>query len=146
MDNKYRKVRPAATEPTIIPGELHISPRRPTKYYVKDAVLWFKKSAGTIIVLKGSGWALSQTVAAAEDIKRAIKGLHQIATYGTRTVTDEFEPIEAGLEKMSKERQLSTLEIRLSIRPMDNTDPGYQAPLDAALVKEWSVAEAEAIV
>jgi len=97
-------------------------------------------------VLKGSGWALAQTVNAAEEIKRAIKGLHQVATYGNRTVTDEFEPIEVGLEKMTKSRQLPTLEIKLSLRPVDNTDPGYQPPVDQALVKEWSVEQAEAIV
>jgi len=127
------------------PGVLHISPRRPARFYIKDAVLWINQAAGKEIVLKGSGWAVGPTVEVAEEIKRAIKGLHQITTYGKKAVMDEFEPMEFGLDKITKEKMLPTLEIRLSIRPLDSKDPGYQAPIDPSLVKEMTLAEAEAI-
>ena len=137
---------PRATEPpTIVPGELHISPKRPSKYYVKDAVLWFKKEAKDVILLRASGWAIGHAVATAEEIKRAIRGLHQVVVYSKRTVVDEYEPTEAGLSNVTKERTIPALEIRLSIRPVNPSDPGYQAPVPDSQVKEMTVAEAEAI-
>ena len=143
-DNKYRKVRPAAdTIPPSTPGELHINPRRPVKVYVKDAVLWFRRENKARIVLKASGWAISQAVAAAEEIKRAVGGLHQVVTFGKRIVTDVFEPIESGLDTVTKERTIPSVEIVLATGQVDVKDPGYQTPLPSSLVKEMSVEEAE---
>lgn len=133
--SKYIKLRPLNVQ-NCVPGELYITFRKPVKIYIAEAVQWFRVHKGSLLFLKGSGGAISHTVLVAEQIKRVIHGLHQIATFGRRIIQDEYAPIEIGLDTVLIERKVPTLEILLSLRPMDNTDPGYQAPLPSHLVHE----------
>jgi sulfite reductase beta subunit-like hemoprotein len=111
--------------------------------YVKEAVLLFKKNRMDKIQLKASGMALAHAVAVAEDIRRVVRGVHQLASFSKRTVTDVYEPTKSGLESVTRERALPTLDITLSLVPLNKADPGYQVPLPDAQVKEMTIEEAE---
>lgn len=134
---KYIKLRPPPIADYPSRGEFYITMRKPVNLYIAEAVQWFRSEGNTQLLLKGSGWAVSQTVLVAEQIKRAICGLHQITTYGKRTITDTFAPTERGLDAVTIDRKIASLDIRLSLRPLDSKDPGYQPPIDS-LAREFN--------
>ena len=71
--------------------------------------------------LVGVGVAVGKTVAAAERVKKALKGLHQCTSYA---------PVEVKAEdgkKKSKATQIC-IELANSSDALDITAPGYQAP------------------
>lgn len=111
--------------------------------YVKEAVVLFMKDRLDRIVLKASGMALAHAVAVAEDIRRSVRGIHQVASFTKRKVTDVFEPTKSGLESITQERFVPTIDIVLSTRAERTSEPGYQAPLPDSQVKEMSLEEAE---
>jgi DNA-binding protein len=125
------------------PGDILISNRRPVWVYVKEAVVQFKRNQLEQIQLKASGMALAHAVAVAEDIRRAVGGLHQVASFSKRTVTDVYEPTKSGLENITRERLLPTIDIVLSKRALRTSEPGYQSPLPDSQVKEMTLEEAE---
>lgn len=143
FSENYQKVRPTAPAAPATPGEVLISNRRPVWVYVHEAVVLFKKDGLERIVLKASGMALAHAVAVAEDIRRAVRGLHQVASFDKRKVTDVFEPTKSGLESITKERSIPTIDIILSTKAEKTTEPGYQAPLPDSQVKEMPLEEAE---
>merc|ERR1712113_1228120 len=71
-------------------------------------------------------------------------GLHQIASLSTTEIVDEFEPLEAGLDKVTETRTLSCIEIKLSKEELDTGDKGYQAPLPESEVTEYDPEKAAA--
>ena len=142
FSENYQKVRPTASVPSV-PGDILISNRRPVWVYVKEAVVLFKRDHLERIQLKASGMALAHAVAVAEDIRRAVRSLHQVASFSKRVVVDVFEPVKTGLESITKERSLPTIDIVLSTRLLQTSEPGYQAPLPDSQVKEMSLEEAE---
>lgn len=135
---KYIKLRPSLTSNYPAPGEVYITIRKPVKVYITEAVQWLRSEGNTRLVLKGRGFAVNQTVLIAEQIKRVVPRLHQIATYGTIALCETYEPTEYGLDAVSIERKVVSLDICLSLRPLDYTDPGYQAPIDSSLVREYT--------
>ena len=143
FSENYQKVRPTASAAPAAPGEVLISNRRPVWVYVHEAVVLFKKDRLERIVLKASGMALAHAVAVAEDIRRAVRGIHQVASFTKRQVTDVFEPTKSGLESITRERFIPTIDIILSTRAERTTEPGYQAPLPDSQVKEMPLEEAE---
>ena len=75
------------------------------------------------------------TFLAAEIIKRRISGLHQNTTISSMDITDTWEPLEEGLNRLETTRHVSVIVITLSTAPLDPEAPGYQAPISEDLVK-----------
>ena len=72
---------------------------------------------------------------AAEIIKRRIMGLHQDTEIGSVDITDTWEPLEEGLNRLETTRHVSVITITLSTAPLDTTSVGYQPPIEDDLVK-----------
>ncbi len=72
---------------------------------------------------------------AAEIIKRRIMGLHQNTQIGSVDITDTWEPLEEGLNRLETTRHVSVITITLSTALLDITTVGYQAPIENELVK-----------
>lgn len=72
---------------------------------------------------------------AAEIVKRRILGLHQNTEIGSVDITDTWEPLEEGLNRLETTRHVSVITITLSTVPLDPTSIGYQAPLEEEFVK-----------
>ena len=71
----------------------------------------------------------------AEILKRRISGLHQITRIDSTDITDVWEPLEEGLDRVETTRHVSSITILLSQTPLDVNDPGYQAPLSPDQIK-----------
>ncbi len=50
-------------------------------------------------------------------------------------ITDTWEPLEEGLNRLETTRHVSVITITLSTVPLDPTSIGYQAPLEEEFVK-----------
>ena len=108
------------------PGELFITYRKTVDLYIAEIKQRLEKNQK--ITLKGTGSAVNHTVVVAESVKKVIPGLYQITRFGSRPVEDVYEPTEYGLDTVRIERKVPILEILLSLRPLDSSDPGYQSP------------------
>lgn len=86
------------------------------------------------VVLKAMGHAISKAVTVAEVLKHRVEGLHQITQISSIETVDVFEPLEEGLDRVENKRHIPGICIRLSLDPLDESDPGYQAPLPASQV------------
>ncbi len=78
----------------------------------------------------------------AEIIKRRIMGLHQNTQIGSVDITDTWEPLEEGLNRLETTRHVSVITITLSTAMLDTTTVGYQAPIENELVKPLQEASA----
>lgn len=81
------------------------------------------------MALKALGHAISKAVTIAEILKRRVKDLHQLTEISSVRIVDTWEPIEEGLNTIETQRQVSMITITLSVKPLDSSAPGYQAPL-----------------
>jgi len=90
------------------------------------------------IILKAMGRAINKTVTIAEIIKRRISGLHQITQIDSTDITDVWEPLEEGLDRLETTRHVSSIQITLSPNMLDMTHPGYQSPLPGDQLKQIS--------
>jgi len=138
---KYRRVpKKAATEKSA-DDEIRITAKGRTATYVTYASKLLNEKAMETFTLKATGAALATAVTVAEVIKRRFKGLHQITKLGSVEVTDEWEPLEEGLDPVTGTRAVSFIEIVLSKQELDKSDKGYQEPLDESLVQEFDPEE-----
>lgn len=140
---KYKRVqRPKeqkSREPdasTAKDGEMLISGYGRTQNYIAYAAKVFLEDKKRELVVKATGMAMPTAVATVEIIKRRIKGLSQVTKLGSYEVEDEYEPLEDGLELMTRKRQVTFMEIVLSLDGLDEAQPGFQGPLDESLVQE----------
>jgi len=134
---KYRRVpKKTATEKSA-DDEIRITAKGRTSTYVTYASKLFHEKNLEAFTLKATGAALATAVTVAEVIKRRFKGLHQITKLGSVEVTDEWEPLEEGLDPVTGTRSVSFIEIVLSKGELDKSDKGYQEPLDESLVQEF---------
>lgn len=134
---KYRRVpKKTATEKSA-DDEIRITAKGRTATYVTYASKLFNEKEMDAFTLKATGAALATAVTVAEVIKRRFKGLHQITKLGSVEVTDEWEPLEEGLDPVTGTRSVSFIEIVLSKKELDKEDKGYQEPLDESLVTEY---------
>ena len=132
--SKYIRLAPPPLSSYPVPGEFYITIRKPVKFYIIEAIQWLQSACHTQVVLKGIGLAVGHTVFVAEKIKRVIPGLHQITSYGKMAFADTYEPIEWGLDTVRIDRHIASLDICLSLCPLDSSNPGYQPPLSSDLV------------
>ena len=59
---------------------------------------------------------------AAEIVKRRILGLHQDTEIGSVDITDTWEPLEEGLNRLETTRHVSVITITLSTVPLPDLD------------------------
>ncbi|XP_071506878.1 uncharacterized protein [Diadema antillarum] len=87
-----------------------------------------KEDGSRSIIFTGVGQAVTKTVTCAEIMKRQMKNLHQINKAYFRRTEEIWEPKQDGLDKLRVNRQVPALAILLSKDPLEETEPGYQAP------------------
>ncbi|XP_077431988.1 ribonuclease P protein subunit p25-like protein [Vanacampus margaritifer] len=82
------------------------------------------------LVFTASGKGVSKAITCAEVVKRRVRGLHQLTSLASATLTDVWEPLEAavGLDTLTVSRKLPVIWILLSKDTLDCSLPGYQAP------------------
>jgi hypothetical protein len=62
----------------------------------------------------------------AELVKHRVKNLHQINKISSKTIVDEYEPLEEGLDQLKFSRDVTMLQITLTkSENVDKTDVGY---------------------
>merc|ERR1712039_938638 len=122
-------------------AEIRVTAAGSVSAYVSRAAKVFNELERPQVVIKATGNALTKAVTLAEVIKRRFKDLHQITKLGNTEIVDEYEPLEEGLDKVVDTRNVPTIEIKLSKEPLDTSDKGYQAPIDASLVTEFDSEE-----
>jgi len=135
---KYTKVPKQKEETEIEEKEIRVTTQGKPRNFISYATSLFKEKGATEVVLKAMGRAISKTVTIAEIIKRRIPGLHQITVIDSTDITDIWEPKEEGLDRLETTRHVSSITITLSTEPLDTSAPGYQAPIPAEQVKDFS--------
>jgi len=135
---KYTKVPKQKEETEIEEKEIRVTTQGKPRNFISYATSLFKEKGATEVVLKAMGRAISKTVTIAEIIKRRIPGLHQITVIDSTDITDIWEPKEEGLDRLETTRHVSSITITLSTQPLDTSAPGYQAPIPAEQVKDFS--------
>jgi DNA-binding protein Alba len=129
---KYTKVSERITpEEKIKENEIRITSSGKMKNYIDYAEknLTNAEKPNTEVILKAMGRAINKAVTIAEILKRRVPGLHQITRVHSTEVTDVWEPIEEGLDRIETTRRISSISIILSTKPLDTSDPGYQPPI-----------------
>jgi len=140
--DKYRKVmKPKEDRGVKDENEIRVTAVGSVSAYISRAATVFGELEKKSLVIKATGNALTKAVTSAEVIKRRFKGLHQITTIGQTEITDEYEPLEEGLDMVTEVRQMPYVEITLSTDALDTKDKGYQAPIDESLVTEVDAEE-----
>jgi len=134
--DKYEKVEKPREETTIKENEIRITTKGKMRNSISYATTLFREKGFSEVVLKAMGRAINKTVAIAEILKRRIPDLHQITEISSTDITDVYEPLEEGLDRIETTRHVSSITIVLSTTPLDTTAPGYQPPLPADQVKE----------
>lgn len=138
--SKYKLVRRAKSDKDELDkSDIRISSQGRMAMYISYAAKLLTgegEEAARTITLKCTGVALGKAVTLAEIIKRRIKGLHQICNIGTTEVVDVYEPKSGEGENIEQKRNLSFIEITLSLDSLDSKDKGYQAPLPDDMVEE----------
>ncbi|CEM29607.1 unnamed protein product [Vitrella brassicaformis CCMP3155] len=137
--DKYRRVD-KEPEPAK-EGEIRVSTNGRVINYVSYASKVLSEREKRELVIKATGNAIHQAVTLVEILKRRVHGIHQLNKCGTLAITDEYLPLEEGLDKVLHTRNVSFIEITVSLDPLKTDDPGYQAPLSDDMVKEYTNGE-----
>eukprot|EP00041_Stephanoeca_diplocostata_P007085 m.97683 g.97683 ORF g.97683 m.97683 type:complete len:168 (+) comp16724_c0_seq2:273-776(+) len=90
------------------------------------------------LTVKGEGRAVTKAISVAEILKHRVHGLHQVTTIGMATTREYWDPkpvspdgtsSTAMLDSVQVSRKIPTVEILLSLAPVDPATLGYQPPL-----------------
>eukprot|EP01016_Furgasonia_blochmanni_P006660 TRINITY_DN1267_c0_g1_i4.p1 TRINITY_DN1267_c0_g1~~TRINITY_DN1267_c0_g1_i4.p1 ORF type:complete len:298 (-),score=106.64 TRINITY_DN1267_c0_g1_i4:348-1241(-) len=136
---KYRR-NPEASDQTPLPeNEIRVRTQGRPAGLIFRALDLFRREQNPfkVITLRSSGGAIPKACVIADVLRRRIRGLQQINTISTTTVSDTYSPLEEGLDVVQISRSLAVLEIRLSL--LDNEDKnhiGYVAPLPESEIQE----------
>lgn len=139
--NKYRRIIVEKEKKDVPENEIRVTARGRTTTYISYASKIFNEKALNDLTIAATGTALATAVTIAEILKRRFKGLHQITKVGSLEITDEYEPLEEGLDNVTDVRSVSFIEIILSKVALDTKDKGYQSPLPDDQVQEVSADE-----
>jgi hypothetical protein len=110
------------------------------------------------VIFKAMGRAINKSVTVVEITKRRIEGLHQVAKQlptcvpalcnglspqitdiSSVDIVDAYEPLEEGLDRVETTRHVPCVQITLSRDPLDESNAGYQPPLDPSEVMAASM-------
>jgi len=136
---KYKRVeKNKQPEEAISENEIRITTQGKMRNYISYATnLFGPEKKQTVIVLKAMGRAINKTVTVAEILKRRIAGLHQTTSIDSTDITDVWEPIEEGLDRVETTRHVSSITITLSTDTLDIKASGYQPPIPEDQVKPY---------
>jgi DNA-binding protein Alba len=134
-NDKYTLVEQSKPE-TNNENEIRITSDGRTSKYIAYAIAQFKDNKKEELVLKSMGKAISKSVQVAELVKRRVPGIHQDVVIESVDIKEKWIPKEEGLEVRETSRQVSSMTIRLSLKPLDTTSIGYQKPLPPEEVQE----------
>ena len=81
------------------------------------------------VIIKGMGFVISKALSLATLVRHRFLGLHQIVDFGTLEIVDEYFPIEEGLDNVVVKKKVPNIVITLSFKQLEQTHPGYSAPL-----------------
>lgn len=127
MADKYQRIRREAEK--LPENEIRVrKDNRIGKYLRRANDLLTGKIEGSdnTIVIKGVANAMENAVKLAELIKHRVKGLYQVNHIGNIEISDEFEPLEEGLDHLVFKRNSPMLTITLSKNePLDKGVAGY---------------------
>jgi DNA-binding protein len=135
--DKYRRVPKSKEIAVIDESEIRVTAVGSVSAYVSRAAKVFNELNKAEVLVTGTGNAVAKAVQLAEVVKRRVKGLHQITNLRMTEIVDEYEPLEEGLDTVTETRSIPCVHIVLSKEKLDETDKGYQPPLDEAEVKEY---------
>lgn len=135
MDKFQRVEKPKAEAAPINENEIRITAQGRMRNYITYATTLLQEKGSDEIILKAMGRAINKTVMIAELIKRRIVGLHQNTSIGSTDITDVYEPLEEGLDRVESTRHVSMITITLSKTELHTSSTGYQPPLPADQVK-----------
>jgi len=140
MDKYRREEKPKSELSDIKENEIRITTQGKMRNYITYAtnLLTEPTKPAVEIVLKAMGRAINKTVTIAEIIKRRVGGLHQNTQIDSTDITDVWLPLEEGLHRLETTRHVSSIQITLSTKPLDITQPGYQPPIPADQVRPIS--------
>ena len=137
MSEAYRKVNTSKEEP-LPSNEIRVRRDVGIGRYLRRAWELLNDKEDTVVI-KGVANAVQSVVSLAELIKHRIKGLHQVSKIDNLTIVDEYEPKYEGLDRLKFTRVVTYLSITLTkSNTVDTKDPGYQAPIDASEVTEYT--------
>jgi len=137
--DKYRRVeKPKPQEEPINENEIRITTQGKMRNYISYASNLFQEKQEKTVVLKAMGRAINKTVTIAEILKRRVPKLHQITQIESTDITDVWEPLEEGLDRVESTRHVSSITITLSLDQLDTRNPGYQAPIPEDQVKPFT--------
>jgi len=133
--DKYERVERSREQTEIKENEIRITAKGKMRNSIAYATTLLQEKSFEQVVLKAMGRAISKTVTIAEILKRRIPNLHQITDISSTDVTDIYEPLEEGLDRIETTRHVSSITITLSTSLLDTSAPGYQAPLPEELLQ-----------
>lgn len=133
---KYRKVE---THPEkSADNEVRVSNAKSVRAYLTYVHGLFEEKKLDTIILRGTGYVIHKCLAVADLVRRRIKDLAQIVEFGTLEMSDMYEPLEEGLDKVTLKRKIPFITIKLSQKPLDKAHPGYSDPLPASEVTPFT--------
>eukprot|EP01118_Nematostelium_gracile_P000001 TRINITY_DN0_c0_g1_i1.p1 TRINITY_DN0_c0_g1~~TRINITY_DN0_c0_g1_i1.p1 ORF type:complete len:267 (-),score=83.00 TRINITY_DN0_c0_g1_i1:35-835(-) len=137
--DKYRRVeKPKTQEEPISESEIRITTQGKMRSYISYASNLFQEKQEKTVVLKAMGRAINKTVTIAEILKRRVPNLAQNTHIESTDITDVWEPLEEGLDRVESTRHVSSITITLSLNPLDTKSPGYQPPVPEDQVKPFT--------
>lgn len=104
-----------------------VSSKKDLTFYVRSCIRLHKDGVKTMI-FKGIGSAISKTLHLAEIMKRRIGGLYQMNEIYSIEVDDKRQDSKPGNKK-----NLTALQITLSVDQLDEKMVGYQSPVQREL-------------
>jgi len=140
--DKYRRVdKPKSQEEAINENEIRVTTQGKMRNYISYASSLFQEKQEKTVVLKAMGRAINKTVTIAEILKRRVPKLHQITHIESTDITDVYEPLEEGLERVESTRHVSSVTITLSLNQLDTKSCGYQPPIPEDQVKPFTTTD-----
>jgi ribonuclease P/MRP protein subunit RPP25 len=129
MAEKYRRIRKVLEK--LPDNEIRVRKDNAIGKYLRRAndIFSGKVQGFDTVVIKGVANAMENAVKLAELIKHRVGGLYQLNEIKTIEITDEFEPLEEGLDYLTFSRNSTMLSITLSKTELDNRNIGYQDPI-----------------
>ncbi|XP_021837437.1 uncharacterized protein [Spinacia oleracea] len=127
--DRYTRVEKPKAETPINENEIRITTQGRMRNYITYATTLLQEKGSDEVALKAMGRAINKTVMIAELIKRRIVGLHQNTSIGSTDITDNWEPLEEGLQPIETTRHVSMITITLSKKELNTSSTGYQPPI-----------------
>ena len=113
LDNEFGLL--LLKEETYTDNEVRITSQGVISNYILYAATILLEKKQPELIIKSTGNAIPKAVILAETLKRRIKGLHQDNKVQTIESTETYEPLEEGLDTITINKRLTSLEIVLSI-------------------------------